>query len=106
MQREQMRREQMRRRIGRSGPAVSAIGLGCMGMSQFYGPTDDAQSLGTLQAAIDLGVNLIDTADVYGKGHNESLIGKAIRPSAAECAANPRARSAVLRIAERTEVTL
>lgn len=79
MQGEQMQGEQMRRRIGRSGPVVSAIGLGCMGMSQFYGPTDDAQSLGTLQAAIDLGVDLIDTADVYGKGHNESLVGKAIR---------------------------
>lgn len=67
------------RRIGRSGPLVSAIGLGCMGMSQFYGPADDAQSIRTLQDAIGLGVNLIDTADVYGKGHNESLVGKAIR---------------------------
>ncbi|CAM3658368.1 aldo/keto reductase [Nocardiopsis rhodophaea] len=67
-----------KRRIGRNGPLVSALGLGCMGMSEFYGPTDEAQSLGTLKAALDSGVNFLDTADMYGKGHNERLVGRAI----------------------------
>ncbi|SOR78928.1 MULTISPECIES: aldo/keto reductase [Streptomyces] len=66
------------RRIGTNGPVVSAIGLGCMGMSEFYGPTDEAQSLATLQAALDSGVTLLDTADMYGKGHNERLVGRAV----------------------------
>src|SRR4051794_22645747 len=66
------------RRIGTNGLVVSAIGLGCMGMSEFYGPTDEAQSLATLQAALDSGVTLLDTADMYGKGHNERLVGRAI----------------------------
>lgn len=67
------------RKLGALGPEVSAIGLGCMGMSQFYGPRDDAESEDTIRAAIDLGVSLLDTADVYGGGHNESLVGRAIR---------------------------
>lgn len=67
------------RQLGIAGPRVSALGLGCMGMSQFYGPRDDAQSIRTLQAAIEAGVNFIDTADVYGAGHNERLVGRAIR---------------------------
>ncbi|ASU81882.1 aldo/keto reductase [Nocardiopsis gilva YIM 90087] len=66
------------RRIGRNGPLVSALGLGCMGMSEFYGPTDEAQSLETLKAALDSGVNFLDTADMYGKGHNERLVGRAV----------------------------
>ncbi|MEG3631321.1 aldo/keto reductase [Streptomyces poriticola] len=66
------------RRIGTEGPWVSAIGLGCMGMSEFYGPTDEAQSLRTLEAGLDLGVTLLDTADMYGKGHNERLVGQAV----------------------------
>ncbi|MEU6770736.1 aldo/keto reductase [Streptomyces sp. NPDC046759] len=64
--------------MGTDGPSVSAIGLGCMGMSEFYGPTDEAQSLRTLEAALDLGVTLLDTADMYGKGHNERLVGRAV----------------------------
>ncbi|MFS8036938.1 aldo/keto reductase [Xanthobacter sp. AM11] len=64
------------RLLGRSGLSVSAIGLGCMGMSEFYGPSDDAQSLATLAAALDLGVNFLDTADMYGVGHNERLLGR------------------------------
>lgn len=67
------------RLLGATGPRVSALGLGCMGMSQHYGPRDDEQSIRTLQAAIDAGVDFIDTADVYGEGHNENLVGQAIR---------------------------
>lgn len=63
------------RKLGASGFAVSAMGLGCMGMSEFYGPTDDAQSLATLERALELGVTLYDTADMYGAGHNEKLLG-------------------------------
>ncbi len=65
-----------RRNLGRSGRDVPAIGLGCMGMSEFYGPSDDAQSLDTLAAALDLGIDFFDTADTYGHGHNEELIGR------------------------------
>lgn len=65
-----------RRPLGRSGRDVSAIGLGCMGMSEFYGPTDDAQSLDTLAAALDLGIDFLDTSDAYGIGRNEELVGR------------------------------
>ncbi|MGC5287574.1 aldo/keto reductase [Micromonospora sp. DT231] len=68
-----------RRRLGASGPEVSIIGLGAMGMSDLYGPSDEAESLATLHAAIDAGVNLVDTADFYGSGHNEMLIGRVLR---------------------------
>ena len=64
------------RRIGRSGLSSSALGLGCMGMSEFYGATDEAQSLATLEAALAAGVTLFDTADAYGFGHNEQLLGR------------------------------
>ena len=67
------------RSLGRSGLSVSAIGLGCMGMSEFYGPSDDEQSLATLAAALDLGINFFDTADMYGVGHNERLIGRFLK---------------------------
>jgi aryl-alcohol dehydrogenase-like predicted oxidoreductase len=67
-----------RRRLGRDGPEVSAIGLGCMGMSEFYGATDEAESIATIHEAIDRGVDLLDTADVYGRGANEELVGCAI----------------------------
>ncbi len=65
------------RQVG--GMTVSAMGLGCMGMSEFYGSTDDAQSLATLEAAFDAGVTLFDTADSYGIGHNEALLGRFLR---------------------------
>ncbi|WP_457419132.1 aldo/keto reductase [Roseateles sp. P5_E7] len=63
-----------RRRLGAAGPEVSALGLGCMGMSEFYGPADDAQSLAVLHHALDIGVNFLDTADMYGIGSNERLL--------------------------------
>ncbi|MDA8180331.1 MAG: aldo/keto reductase [Desulfobacteria bacterium] len=68
-----------RRALGRSGLTVSAMGLGCMGMSEFYGPADEAESIATIHRALDLGIDLLDTSDIYGLGHNEILVGKAIR---------------------------
>ncbi|WP_441246240.1 aldo/keto reductase [Kitasatospora sp. McL0602] len=65
--------------LGTHGPVVGVQGLGCMGMSEFYGPTDTAEALATLDAALDLGVTLFDTADVYGSGANEELIGPFVR---------------------------
>lgn len=67
------------RQLGSQGPIVSAIGLGCMGMSQSYGPGDDQESIRTIHRALDLGVTFLDTADVYGQGANERLVGQAIR---------------------------
>jgi aryl-alcohol dehydrogenase-like predicted oxidoreductase len=65
--------------LGKNGPLVSAQGLGCMGMSIFYGTPDDESSIQTIHKAVDLGVNLIVTSDAYGKGKNEELVGKAIK---------------------------
>lgn len=65
--------------LGRSGPSVSALGLGCMGMSGIYGPADRAESIATIHAALDAGINLLDTGDFYGMGHNELLIAEALR---------------------------
>jgi aryl-alcohol dehydrogenase-like predicted oxidoreductase len=67
-----------RRQLGTSGLTVSAIGLGCMGMSQSYGAPDDAESIRTIHRALDVGVTFLDTADAYGKGGNETLVGRAI----------------------------
>ncbi|OOG62970.1 aldo/keto reductase [Rhodanobacter sp. B04] len=91
------------RTLGRHGPDVSALGLGCMGMSAFYGPRDDAESLATIHHALDRGLTLLDTADMYGPYLNEELVGKAIEGRRAQAfiatkfgivrdPANPQAR--------------
>ena len=67
-----------KRRIGSQGLEVSALGLGCMGMSEFYGQGDDAESIATIHRALELGLNFPDTADMYGPFTNEELVGRAI----------------------------
>lgn len=72
------------RTLGKNGPRVSVLGLGCMGMSEFYGPHDEAKSLATLHHALDRGVNFLDTADMYGSGANEELLAKVLATRRAE----------------------
>src|SRR5919199_2519832 len=66
------------RQLGANGPSVSAVGLGCMGMSDFYGPADREESIATIHAALDAGITLLDTGDFYGMGHNELLLHEAL----------------------------
>ena len=66
------------RQLGSSGPLLFPLGLGCMGMSDFYGPADENESIATIHAALDAGITLLDTGDYYGAGHNEMLIGRAL----------------------------
>ena len=72
-----------KRQLGSLNTPISAIGLGCMGMSEFYGATDDAQSMSTMARALELGVNFFDSADIYGFGHNETLIGQFLKAGGA-----------------------
>lgn len=66
-------------KLGAAGPEVSRVALGCMAMSGIYGPVDDAESICTIQEALDQGINLLDTGDFYAMGHNEMLVGRAIQ---------------------------
>ncbi|MCK2212480.1 aldo/keto reductase [Actinomadura sp. ATCC 31491] len=68
-----------KRTLGTGGPEVSELGLGCMGMSEFYGPADEKESIAVIHRALDLGIDFLDTADMYGRGANEELVGRAIR---------------------------
>src|SRR5580693_2560962 len=67
------------RQLGKTGPLVSTLGLGCMGMSGMYGPADRAESIATIRTALDAGITLLDTGDFYGMGHNELLIAEALK---------------------------
>jgi len=69
-----------RRKLGRQGLTVSELGLGCMGMSEFYGPRDDTESIATLHRAVELGIDFFDTSDMYGPYHNEELVGRVLKP--------------------------
>jgi aryl-alcohol dehydrogenase-like predicted oxidoreductase len=106
------------RQLGATGPKTSgletsALGLGCMGMSDFYGPSDRAESLATIAAAREAGITLLDTGDFYGMGHNEMLIGEALRDvprraarcrsasNSAHCAIRPRPSAATTRAPRR-----
>ncbi|MFF9064934.1 aldo/keto reductase [Streptomyces sp. NPDC014891] len=90
------------RRLGATGPEVSALGLGCMGMSALYGESDRAESIATIHAALDAGVTLLDTGDFYGMGHNELLIEEALRtaPAAAREQALTSVKFGALRTVE------
>jgi aryl-alcohol dehydrogenase-like predicted oxidoreductase len=74
-----MKTVQAKRRLGANGPELSVLGLGCMGMSDFYGPAEEAESIATIQTALEAGITLLDTGDFYGMGHNELLLREALK---------------------------
>ncbi len=78
------------RQLGKTGPGVSALGLGCMGMTGMYGPADRAERIATIHAALEAGVTLLDTGDFYGTGHNEMLTGEALKGVTGAAAATRR----------------
>src|SRR5660397_186815 len=84
------------RTLGRNGPRISAIGLGCMGMSDFYGNRDDGESIATLHHALDRGLNFLDTADAYGPHSNKLLIGRPSPGGARTCSSPPNSASAMV----------
>jgi aryl-alcohol dehydrogenase-like predicted oxidoreductase len=95
------------RNLGRQGLEVSALGLGCLGMSDFYGGRDEAESIATINRALDLGVTFLDTADMYGVGANEELIGRAVRERCEQGAVNlnvSRGESSAEWVAHRTGI--
>jgi aryl-alcohol dehydrogenase-like predicted oxidoreductase len=79
MSKQKIEKDMNLRRLSRKGPEVSALGLGCMGMSDFYGPADENESIATIHASLDAGITLLDTGDFYGMGHNEMLIREALK---------------------------
>ena len=81
-----------KRRLGRNGPEVSALGLGCMGMSWAYGTPDEAESIATIHRAIELGVSFFDTAEMYGPFENEELVGRAVAGPPRRCRSRHQVR--------------